>query len=161
MAHKSYKAKQADPFTFDIDGQPTPPFRSRGGIGSIMLELGELAHLRNLDAESPEALAAIAKVFSMLLGPTEYERFREHVAANSVDVDTLLEILADMFAGVVGSPLPQPPDSSPGPTKTARTYKVISPSDGTVTEIPLTPEREAELIAAMEADLHPTEPGGS
>jgi len=156
MAHKSYRSKRTERFTFDVDGEE---FKARGGIGSIMFELGELWALKDLDADSPEALAAVAHLFEMLLGPTEYGRFREFVTENDVDVDTLLAIMSDMFAGVVGSPLPTSPASSPGPTTTPRTYKVISPSDGTVTEVPLTPELESELLAAMERDLAPEIPG--
>lgn len=154
MAHKSYKPKR-EPFTFDFDGEPDPPFRARGGLGSMVLELGELAKLRDLEADSAEGMAAIAQIFQMLLGPDEYERFRSYVATAALDQDTLLELLNDLFIEVVGHPLGEVSDSSPGPTTAPRTYKVISSSDGTVTEVPLTPEREAELIAAMERDLTP------
>jgi hypothetical protein len=160
MSHKSYHAKKREAFTFDIDGAPVPPFTARGGLGSMVLELGELANLANLEAASPEGMAAIAHVFQMLLGPAEYERFRTYIADNEVDPETLLEVLQDMFVAVVAHPLAPPSDSSPGPTTTPRTYRVISPSDGTVTEMPLTPEREAALLAAMEADLQEI-PGSS
>ena len=153
MSHKSYVSSRKGPFTFDIDGEPTPPFKSRGGIGSVLLEMAELANLANVEVDSPEGMAAIAQIFTMLLGPAEYERFREFVATHDVEAETLLAILQDMFVAVVGHPLVPPSDSSTGPTSTPRTYKVISPSDGTVTELPLTPEREAALIAAMEQDL--------
>jgi hypothetical protein len=154
MSHKSYKTKK-EAFTFDFEGEPTPPFMARGGLGGLVLELGELAKLRELEADTPEGMAAIATIFEMLLGEEEYARFRAYVAKNGVDQDVLLELLQDMFTEVVGHPLVPPPDSSPGPTTALRTYKVISPSDGTVTEVPLTPEKEAELIAAMERDLTP------
>lgn len=154
MGHKSYKSKR-EAFTFDFDGEPSPPFTARGGLGAMVLELGELAKLRELQADTPEGMAAIATVFKMLLGEVEYERFRTHVATAGIDQDVLLELLNDLFVEVVGHPLAQPPDSSPGPSTAPRTYKVISPSDGTVTEIELTPEKEAELIAAMERDLTP------
>jgi len=154
MTHKSYKSKR-QPFTFDFDGEPTPPFQARGGLGSMVLELGELAKLRELQADTPEGMAAISELFKMLLGPDEYERFRSYVASAGLDQDVILELISDLFTEVVGHPLGQPPDSSAGPTTAPRTYKVISASDGTVTEVPLTPEREAELIAAMERDLTP------
>jgi hypothetical protein len=154
MGHKSYKSKR-QPFTFDFDGQPVPPFTARGGLGGMVLELGELAKLRDLDAESPEGMAAIATIFEMLLGPAEYERFRAYVRTEGIDQDVLLELVQDMFTEVVGHPLAPPPDSSLGPSTPPRTYKVISASDGTVTELVLTPEKEAELLAAMEKDLTP------
>jgi hypothetical protein len=154
MGHKSYKTKKkAEPFTFDFDGGPT--FTARGGMGSVLLELGELAKLADLQADSPEGMAAVATVFEMLLGESEYGRFRKFVAEASLEPDDLVGLLQDMFTEVVGHPLAQPPVSSPGPTTVPRTYKVISPSDGTVTEVPLTPEKEAELIAAMEKGLTP------
>ena len=156
MSHKSYASRKREPFTFDVDGEPAgQPFKTRGGIGSMVLELGELARLKDLDAESPEGMSAIAQIFSMLLGAEEYERFRTFVAEHDVDADVLLEILQDMFTSVVGHPLSPPSDSSSGPTNTPRTLKVISSSDNSVREIPLTPEREAELIAEMERDLTP------
>lgn len=160
MSHKSYRSKKRDPFTFDIDGEPTPGFTARGGLGSVVLELAGLAPLANLEADSVEGMAAIGQVFEMLLGPTEYVRFREFVATHDVQPDTLLEIMQDMFVAVVGHPLAQPPDSALGPMNTPRTLRVISPSDGTVTEVPLTPEREAELLAEIERDLETT-PGVS
>lgn len=152
MGHKSYKRKRV-PVTFDFEGEPDPPFTARGGLGSLVLELGELAQLRDLEADTPEGMAAIGTFFKMLLGPVEYERFRAFVADNGVEPEVLLELLGDLFTEVVGHPFAPPPDSSPGPTSAPRTYKVISPSAGTVTEVPLTPEKEAELIAAMEQDL--------
>ena len=153
MSHKSYQSKR-ETFTFDLgDGSPT--FTARGGFGSMVLELGELAKLRDLQADSPEGIAAIAVIFKMLLGDTEYEAFRTYVSDHGVDQDVLLALVQDMFVAVVGHPLGQPPASSPGPPTAPRTYKVISPSDGTVTEGELTPEKEAELIAAMEKDLIP------
>lgn len=164
MSHKSYKTSRKEPFTFDIDGEPATPFRSRGGLGSLVLELGELGKLADVDVESPEGMSAIGQVFEMLLGPDEYRRFREFVATHDVDPEVLLAILQDMFVAVMGHPLAQPEASSPGPTTTPRTYKVISPSDGSepgsVTEVPLTPEKEAELLAAMEQNLLET-PGSN
>lgn len=156
MTHKSYRSKAKEPFTFDIGGGPK--FTARGGLGSVLLELGELANLRELEADTPEGMAAIATLFETLLGPAEYGRFRAWIADNAVDEDVMLELLRDMFTEVVGHPLAPPTASSPGPTTAPRTYRVISPLDGTVTEMPLTPQREAELIAAMERDLTP---GGS
>ena len=153
--HKSYRAKR-EPFTFDFGGEPTPPFTARGGLGGMVLELGELAKLRDLDAESPEGMAAIATVFEMLLGPQEYARFREYVRTEGIDQDVLLELVQDLFVEVVGHPLAQPTDSSPGPTTSRPTYRVISPSGG-VQELELTPEKEAELIAAMEREMTPGE----
>jgi len=154
MSHKSYRSKR-EAFTFDFDGQPTPPFTARGGLGAMVLELGELAKLRDLQADSPEGMAAIATVFQMLLGESEYARFREHVVSSGIDQDVLLELLQDLFAEVVGHPLVPPPDSSAGLSTAPLTYRVISPSDGTVTEMVLTPQREAELIAAMEKGMDP------
>ena len=154
MSHKSYKTKR-EPFTFDFDGEPKPPFTARGGLGSMVLELGELAKYRDLQADSPEGLAAIAELFKLLLGENEFERFRAYVRENGIDQEDLLQLIQDMFTEVVGHPLVPLPDSSPGPSNAPRTYKVISPLDGTVTEVPLTPEKEAELIAAMEKDLDP------
>jgi hypothetical protein len=154
MSHKSYKTKR-DKFTFDFDGQPSPPFTARGGLGGLVLELGDLAKLRDLDAETPEGMAAIGSLFEMLLGPEEYQRFRAHVRTAGIDQDVLMELIQDLFTEVVGHPLAPPPPSSDGPSTPPRTYKVISPSDGTITELVLTPEKEAELIAAMEKDLTP------
>jgi hypothetical protein len=160
MTHKSYKSNK-EPFTFDFAGQPVPPFTARGGLGGMVLELGELAKLRDMQADTPEGMAAISTIFEMLLGPVEYKRFRAYVAAEGIDQDVLLELLNDLFVAVVGHPLGPPPDSPSGPLVAPRTYKVISASDGTVRELPLTPEMEAELtaatIAAMEADLIPGE----
>jgi hypothetical protein len=157
MAHKSYSSGRREPFTFDFDGQPVPPFKSRGGLGSIVLELSELAALRDLEAVSPEGMAAIVKVFQMLLGPTEYERFRTFVAENDVDPEVMVDVLGDMFVAVVGHPL-APSESSTGPSETPHMLRVISSSG--VQDVPLTPEREAELIAEMEAGLSPgTTPG--
>jgi hypothetical protein len=154
--HKSYKRKdKREPFTFDFDGEPTPPFTARGGFGAMILELGELAKLRELEVDSAEGMAAIAQIFELLLGETEYERFRKFIRENGIDADLLVELVQDMFTEVVGHPLAPPSESSAGPTTPPRTYKVISLSDGSVTEQPLTPEREAELIAAMEKDLIP------
>ena len=155
MGHKSYTPKTREPFTFDIGGEPVPPFTARGGLGAAVLELGELAKLKDLDAETPEGMSAIAQIFAMLLGESEYARFREFVADHNVDPDTMLDILQDLFTEVVGHPLSPPSDSSTGATSTPRTLKVISSLDNSVREIPLTPEREAELIAEMEQDLIP------
>lgn len=156
MGHKSYSSRRRrEPFTFDFDGEPVPPFTARGGLGAAVLELGELANVKDLKADSPEGMSAIGKLFKMLLGDSEYERFRGFVAEHNVDPDDILEVLQDMFTEVVGHPLSPPSDSSTGPTNTPRTLKVISSLDNSVREIPLTPEREAELIAEMEQDLTP------
>ncbi len=121
----------------------------------MVLELGELAKLRDLQVDSPEGIAAVATIFELLLGGSEYARFRAYVHAEGVDPEVLLDLVQDMFTAVVAHPLVPLPPLSSGPLTTPRTYKVISPSDGTVTEVELTAEKEAELIAAMEKDLIP------
>lgn len=153
MGHTSYTSKRRDPVTFDIDGGPT--FTARGGLGSVVLELGELAKLKDLEADTPEGMSAIAKFFEMLLGPDEYARFRAHVAESDIDPETILDVLSDLFTQVVGHPKQPPSDSSPGPTNAPPTLRVISSSDNSIREEYLTPEREAELIAQMENELAP------
>jgi hypothetical protein len=152
MAHKSYTSKKRDPFTFDIDGEM---FRPAGGLQ--LLELGELANVSELKADSAEGIKAINVFFQNLLGEAEYTRFRGYVAEHHTDPDVLLEILGDMFEGLVGHPTQRPSDSSDGPSSTGHTLRVISRSDGApdgkIIEMPLTPEREAELLAETTSQI--------
>jgi len=146
MSHKSYTSRKRDPFTFDIDGEQFTP---AGGLQ--LLELGELANVEDLKADSAEGIKAINKFFQTLLGEAEYDRFRTYVAEQHTDPDVLLDILGDMFEELVGHPTQRPSESSDGPSSTGPTLRVISRSDGDpdgkIIDMPLTPERQAELLA--------------
>lgn len=128
------------PAEFELDGvEWTVP-------GVNLLDLLELAGVADLDADSPEGLAAIADLFRNIMGE-QYGAFKAHCRNHNTKADTLLDILTGLIEDASDRPTKRPSDSADGPPTTGRTWKVIS-SDGTVTEVPLTPEKEAELRLA-------------
>lgn len=60
------------------------------------LEWSEMAALAadGVDAESPEAAAAIGRVLRVAFEPAEYRRLRHHLRAHLTPIDTLMELLS-------------------------------------------------------------------
>ena len=110
--------------------------------GDAMLEWSELglAAVENLDAESPEGAAYLARFLRAGLGLAEYQRFRLHVRARKTPPGTVLEIVAHiqeaMAAAVTeatGRPTVPSSPSSPGPEgQGGQRARVISLAQGTV-----------------------------
>jgi len=123
-------------------------FHPGGGVS--MLDLFELARYGDIDSASPEGMAAIGAFFRELFGPAEYPRFRKHCSEHSTDEETLLQILTDIVEEGSARPSDRPSDSQDGSTATGPMSKVVSLSRATVVEMPLTPQREAELRAAVQ-----------
>lgn len=143
MARRSYTSKSVDA-SFDLDGvEFTPAYFS-------MLDLAELAQFADMDIDTPAGMARVQEFFAAILGG-DYERFRAHCKAHRTDADTLMAIIQDTFVEILGFPTERPSDSSDGTPGTEPTLRVISPSEGTVVQLPLTPQRAAELRAAVEA----------
>jgi hypothetical protein len=141
--YQSKPSVGAEPF--ELDGvQFTPGYLS-------MIDLTELARHSDLDAATPEGIAAIGGFFKDVLGE-DYDRFRAHCRQHRTDPDTLMEIISDLVESMTQGFPTQPPSRSPaGPTSTGRTSRVISLSARTVTELPdLSEEQEAALLAEQE-----------
>jgi hypothetical protein len=88
-----------------------------------VLDFSELASWSDLDASSPEGLAALKHFFTMLLGPVEFRRFRQHCAAHRTDDDTIVQIMGDLAEDFLGRPTsaPQPSPSTPSATGSGST----------------------------------------
>jgi hypothetical protein len=143
MGRRSYTSKPTEPVSFDLDGVQ---FVATGGVK--LLELCELAQVADVDSASVEGAAALGQFFRSLLGQ-DYDRFRVHCREHGTDPDTLLQIVADVIEAVSERPTRRPSDSADGPPTTGRTWRVHS-ADGSWREEVLTPEREAELRAAVD-----------
>lgn len=137
--------KHITPEPFELDGVVFIP----GEVS--FLDFTELGRFSGADITSPEGTAAIGEFFRNLLGE-DYERFRTHIRQHHTDEETLIQVLRDIVEDVSGHPSQRPSVSPTGPTKTGRTLRVVSLSEGTVVEEPLTEEREAELLAMAQMD---------
>lgn len=140
MARRTYTSKgRAE---IELDGE----------VFSAHADMFELVELHeefgDIEVNSAKAAPAFAKIFEKLLGE-DYRRFREHCRTHGTDSATLMQILNDAVEDLSGRPLAPSSSSSDGVPITGRTLKVIS-SDGVMRQEPLTPEREAELRAAVE-----------
>lgn len=156
MARRSYTSRPAPaPEPFDLDGVTFTP------AGTLsLLDISKMALLADVESTDPSAIAAMHEVFKGALGGVEYTRFADHVRKHRTDPDTLLAIFQDMAEQVSENPTERSSPSSDGPTTTGPTHTVIS-SSGEVIQMPLTPERAAELRAAVErAELEPRASAG-
>jgi hypothetical protein len=143
MMGRQYTSKRGQPVEFDLD---RVHFVASGGMS--MLELFEIARLADVDADSPEGMGALADFFRTMLGD-DYGRFREHCRVHATDGDTLVQIMQDVMEAATDRPTVPPSDSASGQTSTGPTLRVRSP-DGTWREETLSPERAAELRAAVD-----------
>lgn len=142
---RKYTSKASPAVDFALD---EIVFTATGGVP--LLEMSELAMIGDTDAESAAGAAAIARFFRALLGEEEYERFRKHCTEHQTDPDTITSVMRDLITDKSGGfPTIGSLPSSDGGEPMKPTYRVISPS-GVLTEEELTPEREAELRAAVE-----------
>lgn len=98
-----------------------------------------------LSLEPEEAADGVLAGALTLVRPSEYERFRAHVARHGTDAVTLMQIMSDLVEEEAEVPTRQPSPSRAGQTATASTYRVVSSS--AVATLPLTPQRQAELEA--------------
>lgn len=142
---RSYTSKRQAPRSFELDGVQ---FAASGGVS--LLDLVEVARMADADAASPEGVAALGDFFEAALGRDGYRRFRSHCREHGTDPETLLAIMEDLVEDVGGRPTQRPSPSADGLPAAGTTSRVVSFSRGTVTEMPLTAEREAELRAAVE-----------
>jgi len=143
---RQYKSKPVESQQFELDGVV---FTVPGNM--FLLDLVELAKMADLEVTDPRAISAVSALFRDILGE-DYDRFHAHCKAHNTDNGTLIEIIQDMVQesiGGTGFPTVQPSDSVPGMTNTGHTYTVVSPSEGTVVQFPLTPDRETELRTAV------------
>lgn len=141
---KSYTSKPRAASAFDLDGVE---FATSGAVA--LLDLVEVAKMADSDGASPEGIAALGEFFESALGKDEYKRFRKHCREHGTDPDTLILIMQDLVEAVGENPTQRPSSLPAGPPATGLTSRVVSRSQGTVVEMPLTPEREAELRAAV------------
>lgn len=81
--------------------------------------------------------------------PSEYDRFLAHTTARRTPPEVLMSIIEGLTEERSEVPTERSSNLPDGPPATPATYKVIS-SSGEVREELLTPEREAELRAAVE-----------
>lgn len=125
---RSYRTRpgKRDPFEFTLDAELDRDGNEIEGTGEhfvcvtegvSLLELSELASAADVDMESPEGAAAIARIFRTALGPDEYKRFRDHMAKHP-DVEVTFEILGDLIGYYTGGPTKRPSPSVPGPPAT-------------------------------------------
>jgi len=158
MPRRSYTSTPApSPDPFELDGVEFVP------AGHLtMLDLSRISEFAELEVPEPgkklsaqetarysQVVATLHVVFRAALGNSEYSRFAEHVGQHGTDPGTLFAIFEGMAEDVGENPTGRSSPSSDGSTATAAMHTVIS-SSGTVTQLPLTPEREAELRAAVQ-----------
>ncbi len=140
MARRQYTSKPAAVEPFVVDGVEFTP-------GTVnLLDITELGRHADLEANSLKGMVAIGEFFASLLGD-DYDRFREHCRTHRTDPETLLQVISDIVEDVAGGfPTQRPSASPPGPTRTGRGLRVVSLSEGSVTEVPvLTNEQIADL----------------
>lgn len=130
--------------SFTLDGVTFTP------ADMSLLDFAALAKYADVEVNSPEGLEKINGFFVEIFGD-DYQRFREHCGKRHTSPKVLMQIIEDVLKDLLGEDFPtqQPSNSTDGLPSTVRTLKVIS-SDGRFREEPLTPEREAELRAAVE-----------
>lgn len=100
---------------FELDGETFTP---AGEFG--ILDLSEFAGWADLDADSPQGLAAIRRFLLMVLGEGEYQRFYRHTKRHRTDSDTLLAIVTDIVDQVFGRPTEAPSSLPVSPSATGR-----------------------------------------
>lgn len=137
MAKRSYTSPEPDSSQalpdFELNGKT---FACSGQISVLDIsELGRLAS-QGVDSETPEGIAIIANLFLSLLGPAEYQRFREHCRTKVVPAELLMQIVGDMIGEFAERPTSRPSSSPDGPPNTEGTAKVVSLSRGTVSTVP-------------------------
>jgi hypothetical protein len=120
--------------SFSIDGET---FRVMGEVQ--LLDLCELMRLnkRNVKTVDPTGIAALADFFRGALGDEEYERFREFTRANCTDPDLLNDIMEGIVEDLTEVPTSRPSHSVGGPSSSGLTSRVVSLSQGTVSESPM------------------------
>ena len=96
------------PFEFELDGVS---FTAPGGV--MLLDLSDFASFAELDIDSPQGAAAIAKLFRQALGE-DYGRFAAHCRAHFTEADTLMLILQDLVEHATSRPTVPSGQSSPG-----------------------------------------------
>lgn len=99
--------------TFTLDGVT---FRCSTEVS--VLDFSEIASYADLDASSPQGLAALRGFFSIMLGESEYQRFRRHCAAHHTDDDTIVAIMGDLADDFLGRPTEAPSSSASTPSVT-------------------------------------------
>jgi hypothetical protein len=113
-AYESAKrAHLGKPLGFTLDGVQ---FTCSQDIS--VLDFSELASYADLDSHSPEGIAALQGFFTIMLGPTEYRRFRRHCAQHRTDDDTIVAIMGDLADDYLGRPTKAPSSSPVTPSAT-------------------------------------------
>lgn len=107
------RARSGEPLTFELDGVT---FRCSTEVS--VLDFSELASYAHLDSLSPEGLAALQGFFIIMLGETEYRRFRRHCATYRTDDDTIVSIMGDLADDFLGRPTKAPSSSPSTPSAT-------------------------------------------
>lgn len=137
-SYESAKRQHAGkPLTFELDGVT---FTCSTEIS--VLDFSELASYADLDSSSPEGIAALHGFFTIMLGASEYRRFRRHCAANHTHDDTIVQIMGDLAEDFLGRPTSAPSRSanSPsvsGPGSTAPgSHKVVNLGSGRMVTAP-------------------------
>jgi hypothetical protein len=138
--------------TFGLDGEKFSTVTSMNGATFIeWSELG-IAASEDIDAESPEGAAYVARFLRAALGPAEYGRFRRHVRSHKTGVSVVLKVVAgiqeemtDAVLEHTGRPTePSSPSSDGDGVPDERVHKVISLQRGDVTFAPPPPARQAQ-----------------
>jgi hypothetical protein len=132
-------------FTFDLD-EVEFTCRLRTDADAV-LEWSEFASaaLDNVDSESPEGVALIAKLLRLALPNGEYRRFRSHMRSHHTEPEVLMQVLQyinEKLEAAVSArtarPTRRPSPSSRGDSaQDARVRKVISLGSGDVAVMPL------------------------
>ncbi len=107
------RAHAGTPLTFTLDGVE---FACKTDIS--VLDFSELASYADLDADSPQGIAALQGFFTIMLGDTEFRRFKLHCARHRTDDDTIVTIMGDLADEFLGRPTVAPSTSPSSPSAT-------------------------------------------
>lgn len=141
--------------SFTLDGET---FRVMGEVQ--LLDLCELMNLtkRNVKTVDPAAIAALADFFRGALGADEYERFREFVRVNCVDPDVLNDVMEGIVEDLTEVPTSRPSHSVPGPSNSGPTSKVVSLSQRSVQESPMSTDAFRDYLQRQQKQATPLIP---
>lgn len=136
--------------TFTLDGEKFSTVQKMDGDTFMTWsELG-MAAADDIDAESPEGAAYVARFLRAGLGIAEYGRFRRHLRRHKTPVSVVLEVVAgiqeEMTEAVqetTGRPTgPSSPSSTGDAAQDERTHRIVSLQTGEVTFAPPPPAKQ-------------------
>lgn len=143
---RSYKAArraahraegQIEPVDFEVswydeeDAEQTEVFHAYGEPS--MATLTDAGYFADLNADSPEAMAIIRRIFMEAIGEeAEFSRFWK--VARLIDSDTLVDIMAGLIEDTTGRPTSRPSDSSPSSSNDGEPSRVVSLPGGFSTQ---------------------------